>query len=102
MTDEKYYSCKSMTAIVGKKYKENEEEVEDKENKDEKNKIGPLKTIDDYIIKETIGKGTFSTVKLGENIKTKEKVAIKILNKEKINLILKYKLFYFSFYLISP
>ena len=84
MTDEKHYSCKSMTAIVGKKYKENEEEAEDKENKDEKNKIGPLKTIDDYIIKETIGKGTFSTVKLGENIKTKEKVAIKILNKEKI------------------
>ena len=48
------------------------------------NKEKTTNIIDDYIIKETIGKGTFSTVKLGENIKTKEKVAIKILNKEKI------------------
>ena len=42
------------------------------------------KIIEDYIIKETIGKGTFSVVKLGENINTKQKVAIKILDKEKI------------------
>jgi len=42
------------------------------------------KMIEDYIIKETIGKGTFSVVKLGENINTKQKVAIKILDKEKI------------------
>ena len=84
MTDEGHYSCKSMTAIMGKKSKQNEEEIENRERKDEKNQIGSLKTIDDYIIKETIGKGTFSTVKLGEHIKTKQKVAIKILNKEKI------------------
>ena len=84
MADERHYSSKSMTAILGKKSKQNKEETENKEEKDDKNKIGPLKTIDDYIIKETIGKGTFSTVKLGENIKTKQKVAIKILNKEKI------------------
>ena len=37
-----------------------------------------------YETKETIGKGTFSTVKLGINRKTKEKVAIKILEKKKI------------------
>ena len=57
------------------------------ENQEEKGKIKELeknKMIDDYIIKDTIGKGTFSTVKLGEHIKTKQKVAIKILNKEKI------------------
>ena len=42
------------------------------------------KKIGDYLIKDTIGKGTFSTVKLGEHIYTKQKVAIKILNKEKI------------------
>ena len=38
----------------------------------------------DFSIKETIGKGTFSIVKLGINKKTKEKVAIKILKKKKI------------------
>ena len=37
-----------------------------------------------YETKETIGKGTFSIVKLGINRKTKEKVAIKILEKKKI------------------
>ena len=42
------------------------------------------KLIEDYVIKDTIGKGTFSVVKLGEHIKTKTKVAIKILDKEKI------------------
>ena len=38
----------------------------------------------DYSIKETIGKGTFSKVKLGINKSTGEKVAIKILEKRKI------------------
>ena len=60
--------------IINKTTKE-----KDKKHKSESNKI-----IDDYLIKDTIGKGTFSTVKLGEHIKTKQKVAIKILNKEKI------------------
>ena len=40
--------------------------------------------LSDYKIKETIGKGTFSIVKLGVNKTTKEKVAIKILKKKKI------------------
>ena len=40
--------------------------------------------LSDYEIKETIGKGTFSVVKLGINKLTKEKVAIKILKKNKI------------------
>ena len=40
--------------------------------------------LSDYSIKETIGKGTFSIVKLGINKKTNEKVAIKILKKKKI------------------
>ena len=40
--------------------------------------------LSDYIILQTIGKGTFSVVKLGLNKKTKEKVAIKILKKKKI------------------
>ena len=38
----------------------------------------------EYTIKETIGKGTFSKVKLGINKSTGEKVAIKILEKSKI------------------
>ena len=40
--------------------------------------------LSDYDIKGIIGKGTFSIVKLGENKKTKEKVAIKIMQKNKI------------------
>ena len=40
--------------------------------------------IGDYIVKHTIGKGTFSRVKLGINKFTGEKVAIKILDKLKI------------------
>ena len=41
-------------------------------------------TIGDYIIKKTIGSGTFSTVKLGIHRITQKKVAIKILDKYKI------------------
>ena len=40
--------------------------------------------LSDYEIKETIGKGTFSVVKLGINKVTNEKVAIKILKKRKM------------------
>ena len=40
--------------------------------------------IGDYIVKHTIGKGTFSRVKLGVNKYSGEKVAIKILDKTKI------------------
>ena len=42
------------------------------------------KTIGDYLLLSTIGRGTFSKVKLGIHIPTKQKVAIKILDKEKI------------------
>ena len=37
-----------------------------------------------YILEETIGEGAFAKVKLGKHIQTGEKVAIKILNKQKI------------------
>ena len=40
--------------------------------------------IDDYTLKETLGKGTFGKVKLGIHNASGEKVAIKILEKEKI------------------
>lgn len=42
------------------------------------------KIIGDYIIKHTIGSGTFGKVKIGEHVPTKENVAIKILEKSKI------------------
>ena len=45
------------------------------------NHFNPPKTLGDYIIKKTIGKGTFSKVKLGIHKETKQKVAIKILEK---------------------
>jgi serine/threonine protein kinase len=38
----------------------------------------------DYLIHNTIGKGTFGKVKLGIHIPTNEKIAIKILEKNKI------------------
>ena len=41
--------------------------------------------IGDYLIKKTLGKGTFGKVKLGIHIHSKEKVAIKILDHSKIN-----------------
>ena len=43
------------------------------------------KKIGDYLLLSTIGRGTFSKVKLGLHMPTKQKVAIKILDKEKIN-----------------
>ena len=43
-----------------------------------------ITSIGNYEIKQTIGKGTFSKVKLGINKLTNEKVAIKILEKSKI------------------
>ena len=48
-------------------------------NKDKNKKIG------DYLLLSTIGSGTFSKVKLGLHIPTKQKVAVKILDKDKIN-----------------
>ena len=42
------------------------------------------KKIGNYILSNTIGKGTFSRVKLGIHLPTQKKVAIKILDKEKI------------------
>ena len=41
-------------------------------------------TIDNFLIEKTIGEGTFGKVKLGVHLPTGEKVAIKILEKDKI------------------
>jgi 5'-AMP-activated protein kinase, catalytic alpha subunit len=58
---------------------DNEEEVEDVK---EKNSEG--KQIGGFIIGKTKGKGTFGKVKQGTHIVTGDKVAIKILEKDKI------------------
>ena len=42
------------------------------------------KSIGHYILGRTIGEGTFGKVKLGNHILTNEKVAVKILEKERI------------------
>ena len=42
------------------------------------------KKIGNYLLKKTIGSGTFGKVKLGIHIPTNEKVAIKILDKNQI------------------
>ena len=67
---------------------ENEEEIitippensNNSENEESKNKI-----ICDFIIKQIIGEGTFATVRLAINRQTGEKVAIKIIEKNKIS-----------------
>ena len=76
--DEAFFDPPSIRSQLSKKSFINDK-IEIKESK-----LAPSKVIEEYIIKETIGKGTFSTVKLGEHIKTKKKVAIKILDKEKL------------------
>eukprot|EP00931_Biecheleriopsis_adriatica_P060680 TRINITY_DN36455_c0_g1_i1.p1 TRINITY_DN36455_c0_g1~~TRINITY_DN36455_c0_g1_i1.p1 ORF type:complete len:939 (-),score=159.64 TRINITY_DN36455_c0_g1_i1:78-2894(-) len=43
-----------------------------------------LKSIGHYMLGTTIGQGTFGKVKLGEHVLTGEKVAVKVLEKEKI------------------
>ena len=54
-------------------------------SKEKENKKTNEYIIGDYLIKDTIGQGTFGKVKLGDYIPTKEKVAIKILEKAKMN-----------------
>ena len=48
------------------------------------NKYKKTSKISNYEIIKTIGEGTFSKVKLGIHIPTQQKVAIKILDKDKI------------------
>jgi serine/threonine protein kinase len=59
------------------------------DNDQQRNKNNPkeknCKTlIGDYVIKHTIGKGTFGKVKIGLHTPTNEDIAIKILEKNKI------------------
>lgn len=46
-----------------------------------------MKRIDDYIITQTLGKGYSGVVLLGEDSTTKNKVAIKVINKRIPNYI---------------
>jgi len=57
--------------------KENENSLNNSNQEDEK-------LIGNYIIGRTIGEGTFGKVKVGRHIPTKEKVALKILEREKL------------------
>ncbi|KAJ3124695.1 Elongation factor 1-gamma [Nowakowskiella sp. JEL0407] len=44
----------------------------------------PLKMVGEYVIKQTLGQGTFGKVKLAEHYITKEQVAIKIIQKSNV------------------
>lgn len=46
--------------------------------------VAPLIKIGHYTLGRTLGNGTFGKVKIGEHVVTKHKVAIKILNRQKI------------------
>ena len=60
------------------KDKEKDKEIVKQKSKEREYKIGK------YLIKGTVGRGTFGKVKLGIYIPTNEKVAIKILEKNRI------------------
>ena len=64
--------------------KDNSEKSEEYSKKIEINK--KLEEIGNYILGETIGEGAFAKVKLARHKQTDEKVAIKILNKEIIDI----------------
>ena len=63
----------SSSSLIEKEKREKEKKKEEKEFK-----------IGNYQIKRTLGQGTFGKVKLGIYLPTREKVAIKILEKSKI------------------
>ena len=44
-----------------------------------------VKVIENYVVQDIIGKGQYGDVHLGYNKDTKEKVAIKIMKRNKIN-----------------
>lgn len=46
--------------------------------------VQPLVKIGHYILGQTLGVGTFGKVKIGEHQLTKHKVAVKILNRQRI------------------
>ena len=54
-------------------------------NNNQKNNQAPPKSVCEFILGQKLGEGTFGTVRLGENKQTGEKVAIKILDKTKMN-----------------
>ena len=84
-----YFKYKTMK----KKYYTEDEKVSKLFVKKIKNAIG-YKLFDDYYeIKEKIGKGKYGIVKLGINKKTGEKVAIKIINKDKLKTLKSKELF---------
>jgi len=55
-----------------------------KRERDKKKNSGKSKTIGHYILGKSIGEGTFGKVKQGMHTLTGEKVAVKILEKDKI------------------
>lgn len=53
-------------------------------DKNQANQPQPLVKIGHYTLGQTLGVGTFGKVKIGEHVLTKHKVAVKILNRQKI------------------
>ena len=80
-TDQKRGGSKTANADQ-KRPKVKDEEEDEVEDVKEKNSEG--KQIGGFIIGKTKGKGTFGKVKQGTHIVTGDKVAIKILEKDKI------------------
>jgi len=61
--------------------------IEQLETTTEKEKENALKQIGEYKMLRDLGEGTFGKVKLGQHVRTKKKVAIKILETRKIAMM---------------
>ena len=67
---------------INKSPSKNSNSSQNKDNKNSKLKLKEEIKIGNYIIKRTLGKGTFAKVKLAIHLPKKEKVAIKIIEKK--------------------
>ena len=82
-----YLSIKDLDSEESKinKSKKSKSNIKEKINKNENmNEKEPGYKIGQYLIKKTLGKGSFGKVKLGIYLPNKEKVAIKIVDKKKL------------------
>ena len=87
MKDEKYYSFSILFPSKKRTYFTDNEENYENWKKHLQIATNYSNILEIYDIKEELGSGSFSFVRLGINKKTKEKVAVKIMDKKKMSSI---------------
>ena len=84
--NETYYSFSIIFSNKTRTYFTKDRDNAKEWSKQLRQSIGYLNFFDFYQIIDDIGKGSFGDVKLGQNTKTKEKVAIKIIDKKRLKV----------------